>query len=141
MVHQERARTQETDVNDVQVVAGDQVGITLPASSAYVAVLRTAAAGVAARMEFTLDDVEDLRMLVDEACAVLLPAARSGTSLEARFDVDADGLGVSVAVVTSQPWQAPRDSFAWTVLTALGDPVDVSVNDDHVTVSFRKKRG
>lgn len=128
-------------MSDVQVVAGDQVGITLPASSAYVAVLRTAAAGVAARMEFTLDDVEDLRMLVDEACAVLLPSARSGTSLVARFDVDTEGLDVSVAVVTSKPWQAPHDSFAWTVLTALGDPVDVAIDGDQVTISFRKKRG
>lgn len=120
---------------------GDQVEITLPATSAYVVVLRTAAAGIAARMEFTFDDVEDLRVLVDEACAVLLPSALAGTSLEARFDVDTEGVGVRVCVVTSQPWEPPHDSLAWMVLTALGDSVDTSVDGDRVTISFRKKRG
>ena len=128
-------------MSDVQVAVGDQVGITVPATSAYVAVLRTTAAGLGARTEFTLDDVEDLRMLVDEACAVLLPSARPGSLLQARFDVDADGLGVSVTVLTSETWAPPRDSFAWAVLTALGDPVDVSTAADEVTIFFRKKRG
>lgn len=129
----------EVHVNDVQVAPGDKIGITLPATSAYVAVLRTAAAGVAARMEFTLDDVQDLRMLVDEACAVLLPSAVPGSGLQAEFDVDPEGLDVSVRVNTGGPWEPPNDSFAWMVLTTLADPVDVSTTNGQVTISFRKK--
>ena len=41
--------------------------LRLPADSAYLAVLRTATAGLAARINFTLDDIEDLRIAVDEA--------------------------------------------------------------------------
>lgn len=128
-------------MNDTQVAPGDTIDFTLPATSAYVAVLRTAAAGIAARMEFTLDDVEDLRMLVDEACAVLLPSALPGTRLRARFDIDSDGLRVGVTVATTGAWAPPNDSFAWTVLTALGDPVDVSTEAERVTISFHKKFG
>ncbi|MGW4973630.1 hypothetical protein ACWEP3_27550, partial [Streptomyces albidoflavus] len=31
-----------------------------------------ATAGLAARLDFTLDEIEDLRIAVDEACAILL---------------------------------------------------------------------
>ena len=53
----------------------DAVEIRLPADSAYLSVLRTATAGLAARLDFTLDEIEDLRIAVDEACAMLLPHA------------------------------------------------------------------
>src|SRR5262249_3139382 len=38
----------------------DQVTITMPAEGAYLSVLRTATAGLAARLDFTLDEIEDL---------------------------------------------------------------------------------
>ncbi len=50
----------------------DQVTVRMPADGAYLSVLRTATAGLAARLDFTLDDIEDMRIAVDEACAMLL---------------------------------------------------------------------
>ena len=52
--------------------AKDHVRVCLPAEGAYLSVLRTATAGLAARLDFTLDEIEDLRIAVDEACAMLL---------------------------------------------------------------------
>ena len=54
------------------------VELRLPAESAYVAVLRMTTAGLAARLDFTLDDIEDLRMAVSEACALVLDDADPG---------------------------------------------------------------
>src|SRR6478735_3271011 len=50
----------------------DTVDLRVPADPAYLAVLRTATAGLAARLDLTLDEIEDLRIAVDEACALLL---------------------------------------------------------------------
>ena len=50
----------------------------MPAEGAYLSVLRTATAGLAARLDFTLDEIEDLRIAVDEACAMLLAQAIPG---------------------------------------------------------------
>jgi hypothetical protein len=57
----------------------DYVQVRMPAESAYLSVLRTAAAGLAARLDFTLDEIEDLRIAIDEACATLLTQAIPGT--------------------------------------------------------------
>ena len=54
------------------------IDITVPADGAYLSVLRIAAAGLAARLDFTLDDIEDLRVAVDEACSILLAQASDG---------------------------------------------------------------
>ncbi len=63
----------------------DQVTVRMPAEGAYLSVLRTATAGLAARLDFTLDEIEDLRIAVDEACAMLLHQAIPGSALECSF--------------------------------------------------------
>ena len=119
----------------------DQVKVTLPAEGAYLSVLRTATAGLAARLDFTLDEIEDLRIAVDEACAMLLAQAIPGTSLECAFDLDADEMAITVSVVTTQPQTPARDTFAWTVLSALAGTVDSRLGpDDQVSIVLRKRR-
>ena len=56
-------------------VDGDIVEVAAPADVAYVSTLRLTAASLAARCELTIDDIEDLRLAVDEACALLLSHA------------------------------------------------------------------
>ena len=63
------------------VTVQDQVTIRMPAEGAYLSVLRTATAGLAARLDFTLDEIEDLRIAVDEACGMLLAQAAPGAEL------------------------------------------------------------
>jgi len=118
----------------------DQVVLRLPAESAYLSVLRTATASLASRLDFTLDDIEDLRIAVDEACALLLPHALEGSSLECAFDLSPDALAVTVSVPTSEPVSIAQDSFAWTVLTALVGDVTSKETDDGVMLSLVKRR-
>jgi serine/threonine-protein kinase RsbW len=119
----------------------DVVQIRLPAVGAYLSLLRTATAGLAARLDFTLDDIEDLRIAVDEACAMLLAQAAPGASLDCSFELLPEALKISVAVVTTDGQQPSRDTFAWTVLSALAGDVDSSVDaDNRVTISLQKHR-
>jgi serine/threonine-protein kinase RsbW len=121
--------------------ASDVVTIKLPAAGAYLSVLRTATAGLAARLDFTLDEIEDLRIAVDEACAMLLTQAVPGADLECRFSLEAGSMRVSVAVLTLDGQEPSRDTFAWTVLSALAGDVDSSAEvDNRVTITLLKHR-
>ena len=120
----------------------DAVEIRLPADSAYLAVLRTATAGLAARLDFTLDEIEDLRIAVDEACAMLLPHAVEMAQLTCRFELGAERLDVTVSLPTTRGQLPERDTFSWTVLTALAGEVDTGRDEDtQVWIRLRKRRG
>ena len=99
--------------------AEDQVTIRMPAEGAYLSVLRTATAGLAARLDFTLDEIEDLRIAVDEACGILLSQAAPGASLYCDFTLAEDSMTIAVSVRSQRPQPPSRDTFAWTVLSAL----------------------
>jgi serine/threonine-protein kinase RsbW len=119
----------------------DTVTIRLPAAGAYLSVLRTATAGLAARLDFTLDEIEDLRIAVDEACAMLLTQAVPGTDLECEFSLESDSMRVAVSVLTLDGLEPSRDTFAWTVLAALAGSVDSSAAaDNRVTITLLKRR-
>jgi serine/threonine-protein kinase RsbW len=117
----------------------DVVVITLPADSAYLSVLRTATAGLAARLDFTIDEIEDLRIAVDEACAMLLPQATPGADIRCEFQLENGSIRVGVSVLTIDGQQPSRDTFAWTVLSALAGDVDSNADADRrVTITLRK---
>ncbi|MFF2651290.1 anti-sigma regulatory factor [Streptomyces sp. NPDC058045] len=123
----------------------DFVEVRLPAAGAYLSVLRTATAGLAARLDFTLDEIEDLRIAVDEACAILLQQAVPGSVLSCVFRLgtpDAESLEVTVSAPTTDGRAPERDTFAWTVLSALAGKVESTVDDDNtVAISLYKQRG
>jgi serine/threonine-protein kinase RsbW len=119
----------------------DHVQLSLPAESAYLSVLRTATAGLAARLDFTLDEIEDLRIAVDEACAMLLAQAIPGTSLECGFDLGTNQVTITVSVVAAEPRIPAKDTFAWTVLSALAGIVDSRLDSgDRVAIVMVKSR-
>jgi serine/threonine-protein kinase RsbW len=119
----------------------DVVRLRLPAIGAYLSVLRTATAGLAARLDFTLEEIEDLRIAVDEACALLLPSAVPGAELDCTFELYKDELHVTVSALTVDGAEPARDSFAWTVLSALAGEVDSSVDaDSRVSITLAKRR-
>jgi serine/threonine-protein kinase RsbW len=120
----------------------DYVHVRMPAEGAYLSVLRTATAGLAARLDFTLDEIEDLRIAIDEACAMLLAQAIPGTELECDFELGADQVTITVSVMTAEASVPARDTFAWTVLSALAGSVDSRLGPgDRVAIVLKKSRG
>jgi serine/threonine-protein kinase RsbW len=121
----------------------DVVLLAVPASGAWLGVLRTATASLASRLQFTLDEIEDLRIAVDEACAVLLALASLEAVLSCRFTVTENELTVDATVPVDDP-AAVRlptgESFAWQVLSALTDEVTAAVDGGLVSIRLTKRR-
>ena len=111
------------------------VELRLPADSAYVSVLRTTSAGLAARLDFTLDDIEDLRMAVGEASALVLPEAEPGSDVLCEFFMRPGELTIQVGVPVRQPTPPDEDSFAWQVLTTLATRASASTGDGRLTIT------
>jgi serine/threonine-protein kinase RsbW len=76
------------------------------------------------RMDFDLDAVEDLRLAVDEACAILAAIALRDVPLTVVFEATRDALRIDAWVPTSPGTDVPKDGFGWAVLQTLVDSVD-----------------
>ena len=119
----------------------DVVVLVVPADGSYLAVLRTATAGLAARLQFTLDEIEDLRIAVDEACAILLSIASGRTEVTSQFEVTDSALSIDVSVPVSGHATLPGgNSFSWQVLTALAGEVSAYTDNGRAAIRLTKRR-
>lgn len=109
------------------------VEIRTAASAALIPTVRAVASDLAARADFDLDAISDLRMAVDEACATLVGVAAPGSSLHCTFTVEDERIDVAASVGTVAGTDLPTDSFGWRVLQTLADDVDVRLDDGDAT--------
>jgi serine/threonine-protein kinase RsbW len=117
------------------------VELRLPADNAYASVLRTTTAGLAARLDFPIDDIEDLRIAVGEASAMVLPEARPGSDLTCRFYLQPGELTVEIGVEIDRDVTPDRDSFAWQVLTTLATSASAETRDGAFSISVTMESG
>ncbi len=112
------------------------VELRLPVDSAYVSVLRATTVSLAARLDFTIDDIEDLRMAVGEACAMVLPSADAGSDLTCRYFIGQGALTVTVTVPSAAPQLPTPDDFAWQMLSALTTDAGADAAHGELTVTM-----
>lgn len=112
------------------------VELRVPADAAFVSVLRTAAAGLAARMDFTIEDIEELRMAVSEASALVLEAADEGADLTTCFYLGEGRVTAAVAAPAATEPRIDEESFGWQVLEALTTTSETAYAEARFTVTF-----
>jgi len=117
------------------------VELRLPADGAYVSVVRTTTAGLAARLDFLIDDIEDLRIAVGEACAMVLPEADLESDLICSYFLAPGRLTVDVAVAAASPEGPEYDSFAWQVLSTMATSAEADASGGRFAVSLTMESG
>jgi serine/threonine-protein kinase RsbW len=125
--------------------AAGPVELQVPTELDQLAVVRTVAEAVAARENFDLDAVADIKLAVDESSACLISRATLGARLECRFRMLPHALEVLVSTTTTTADVPNKNSFGWHVLTTLTDTVSVEQRriapDVYATaITFTKKR-
>jgi serine/threonine-protein kinase RsbW len=106
------------------------VEVRTPASAALIPTIRAVASDLAARADFDLDSIADLRMAVDEACATLVDVAAPAAELRCRFLVHSERIVVHAEVQTGPDVTVSTDTFGWRVLQTLADEVSMHHSPD-----------
>lgn len=102
------------------------VEVRTTASAALIPTIRAVASDLAARADFDLDAISDLRMAVDEACATLVDVAAPVSTLRCVFQVRPEHIQVHAEVQADKPdTTVSTDTFGWRVLQTLADDVEV----------------
>lgn len=128
----------------------DCVEIKVPCKPEYVGVVRLAILGVANRMGFSFDDVEDIRLAVGEVCAAAVERAkknnRQNTDIVVRSCIADDRLTIDILDNAGRREELPADfnidsdprGIADILITFLVNEVNIIGNDEGTKVSLVK---
>ncbi|MGI8663194.1 MAG: hypothetical protein ACR2LQ_08285 [Acidimicrobiales bacterium] len=122
-------------------VAG-AIELTLPPDSRLLRVARLVASGVATTAGFDVEELEDLRIAVDELCAALLEGG-SGGALSLTFELGP----LAVSVLGSTPvdgtveLEPDRLGLSRQILKVVVDEYEIAEAGGELRVRLSKRRG
>jgi serine/threonine-protein kinase RsbW len=117
----------------------DQIHLELPAVAAYGRVMRIAAAHLALRRGFSLHEIDDLRLAMDEAAVLLLGPDVGGDRVEIDYAVEGNSLGIDASVTGAdvQPLTAEAIERFEAIIGDLVDDHLVDADQRRITVTKR----
>jgi serine/threonine-protein kinase RsbW len=101
--------------------------VSVPARPEFMQLLRAAVGSVAARVDFTYEAIDDLRIAVDEACARILSVPGVPTTLSLRIIPDETGIEV-VAYTDGEAAEWPPERFEESLTAKILDALTDSVS-------------
>ena len=104
------------------------VTVTIPPDPASLHVLRQLTVGVAATLRLTIDDVDDIKLAVDEAASAMLTRLPGSSAIVLALDTDDGTMRATISSdVQTGEWPTPLllESLPWKVITGLVDAATV----------------
>lgn len=120
--------------------AEEEVRLTVPATPELLRLARVTASGVASRLGFSYDEVEDLRLAIDQLCFAFTGGKRRDGYILMRYVVRGDAETLEVHGKASFAASGPEpllNELSGAVLDALVDEHAVYKDHDHGSPSFR----
>jgi serine/threonine-protein kinase RsbW len=115
--------------------------MAVPATPEFLRLARVTAAGLASRLGFTFDDVDDLRLAIDELCFALIGAKGRQGTVQLRYVVSGDVLEVVGSGQFEDAGPAPKlNDFSAQILDALVDEHELSTADGQPRFRLVKRR-
>lgn len=118
----------------------DTITLTIPADTAHVAMARSVAASMSAHADLPIDQLEDVRLAVDEALSQVIADAPESSPVTCTYTVDGDGLTITVAGTSTSGAVPSTGTFSWIVMRALVDDVSADIVDDVLILRLRVSR-
>jgi serine/threonine-protein kinase RsbW len=120
----------------------DVVELRIPAKAEWVAVARLAVAAVVSRSNFSVEDIEDVRLAIAEACTNVIRDAATGDQIAIRCEAAPSELTVSVRGGASLRLRADSDGengLGIIIIQSLMDAVEYRFEQNGVVLQMVKR--
>jgi serine/threonine-protein kinase RsbW len=120
-------------------VDGRPVRLAIPAEARHLRLARLTAAGIAGDAGFSLEAIEDLRVAVDEVCAILIEGAPDDAEVELTYRTSGDGIVIE-GTCPNGNGDADLHPVARELLAMTADEYDVGKEGTSMVFRLVKRR-
>jgi serine/threonine-protein kinase RsbW len=117
----------------------DAVRLSVPAALEYVRIVRLTGSGVASRLGFDIEEIENFRVALDELASMAIEAAAAG-ELEVTFFTTETELRVNGRAPVAGGVDVGVDALTAQILKAVIDDYELATSDGHVCFSCVTRR-
>jgi serine/threonine-protein kinase RsbW len=115
----------------------DTVTVRIPADTAHVALLRAATSALAARLDFPIDRITELQIVVDEVCSRLMAVTQGPTRI--TMELEPAEAGIAVVASAEGPRQTGKELLSeWSrvILEAIATDIRPEMVDGRTSLGL-----
>lgn len=121
----------------------DRITMQFPADTGYNAAIRLAVSGIAGKLDYRVDEIEDIKACVSEACLLLMngqKCSRLDFDIDANKDLSVAVRGEDVVADDAFVFEDFNEEISRIMIEALSDECAFTEEDGLLCeVSFEKK--
>lgn len=127
-------------------IVNDKINLTFPAKGEYISLARLTTSSVASKEGFNIDDIEDLKVSIGEACNIILEntSISSEQNIVIDYMVDVEALNISIKARKENGLDISEinkeENFSVMIIDSLMDDVELSSEGDCMSVNILKKK-
>ncbi len=129
--------------------SSEQIKLTLPVNAAYVSAARLTASSVANRLNFDIEEIEDIKVAVSEACTYIIKkySSEKERNFKIEFTLSNDNITISISVDNKENIKIDKEEMSLLVIKALMDTTTITcdngifnmvISKNHVQTSFEE---
>ena len=120
----------------------DKITLLLPCKAEYVSVARLAASGVACRIGYDIDTVEDIKVAVSEVCSRIISVnGKSADDYRITFEIYEDKLVITFSSDAENAgciFSNDEDGLGMSIISAFMDDVEFCAQNKDYILSMTK---
>jgi serine/threonine-protein kinase RsbW len=115
------------------------VCLSVPAALEYVRIIRLTGSGVASRLAFDVEEIENLRVAIDELASMAIESADGGT-LDITFTTGESELCIEGKAKAKAGADVGIDALTGQILKAVIDDYELRTDSGHIWFSCTARR-
>ena len=123
------------------ISSNENVQLSLPLNPAYVYSVRLTASSIATRCGFDIDEIEDIKAAVSEACAFVINELPSkvGSAFTLNFEIHKNVIEITIKAKTTVDLDLLDGDMSIIMIKALMDKFQISnVSNDCIEIKMSK---
>ncbi len=119
----------------------DTISMLIPLKAEYVSIARLTVSGIASRMGFDIDTIEDIKVALSEILGKLIEKKSGAEKVNVDFQCLEDGISIKFKT----PDQSIRglfdndaDKFALAIISSLMDEIEIEKQGDNAITMVKK---
>lgn len=125
--------------------ANSSIELVLPFGAEYVSIARLTASGVASRIGFDIETIEDIKVAIAEVCNKLVKTgSHSAHNYKIVFDLETDRLDVRFYCDDNSLkciFNDPKDLLGLSIINALMDKVEFCMENEYLLTMSKSVEG
>jgi serine/threonine-protein kinase RsbW len=116
----------------------DKITLDIPKKSDFISIIRLTTSSIVNKLEFNIDEVDDLKILVSELSVMFIRYIKDDNkNLRFEFTLDEDLIKIDVVDLNEGNFKINEDDLSMMIIESLSD--EYSIDEDNKRVTIVKK--